>query len=107
MLPRGYVDIVSIGGYCPVQADGTIGGNPFYFRARHDYWTLTIAKPGDDPVDACLLYGQQPSQAIYHHRQDYGPEGQHTAGYMSLQEARRFIRTCAAAFYLEQGGKSR
>jgi hypothetical protein len=42
--------ITSIGGYCPCQADGTMDGFPFYFRARWDGWTLSVAAPGEDPV---------------------------------------------------------
>jgi hypothetical protein len=46
------MDIVidSIGGYCPAQAEGTVNGIPFYFRARGGTWTLSI---GEDPVDIC------------------------------------------------------
>ena len=49
--PEHGVWIRAVGGACPCQADGTIDGNPFYFRARHGGWTLTIAKVGVDPVD--------------------------------------------------------
>ena len=42
--------IESVGGYCPCQAEGTMNGNPFYFRARHGYWTLCVVEPGSDPV---------------------------------------------------------
>ena len=42
--------ITSIGGYCPCQADGIMDGFPFYFRARWDGWTLSVAAPGSDPV---------------------------------------------------------
>jgi hypothetical protein len=31
-----------------VQAEGTIGGQPFYFRARDDRWTIAI---GGDVID--------------------------------------------------------
>ena len=42
--------VTSIGGMCPTQAEGTMNGNPFYFRARHGDWTLTVVKPECDPV---------------------------------------------------------
>lgn len=53
--------VTSIGGMCPTQAEGTMGGNPFYFRARHGHWTLTVVKPGCDAVlpddrDDVVLY---------------------------------------------------
>ncbi len=35
---------------CPTQGHGTIAGNPWYFRARHGEWRLTVADPGDDPI---------------------------------------------------------
>ena len=36
MQPPAKYEIESIGGNCPVQADGTIDGHKFYFRARGD-----------------------------------------------------------------------
>ena len=40
----------SIGGMCPTQSEGTMSGNPYYFRARHGQWELRAVKPGCDPV---------------------------------------------------------
>ena len=31
-----------LGGNCPVQAEGTIDGRPFYFRARGQSWSMGI-----------------------------------------------------------------
>lgn len=42
--------VTSCGGMCPTQAEGTIHGNPFYFRARHGIWQLTVVEPGCDAV---------------------------------------------------------
>lgn len=40
------------GGVCPVQAEGTISGYPFYFRSRHARWSLHVASsPSGDPLD--------------------------------------------------------
>lgn len=36
-----------LGGNCPVQAEGTIGGKPFYFRARGKHWSFAV---GADPL---------------------------------------------------------
>lgn len=38
-------------GNCPVQAEGTINGNKFYFRSRGTGWTLEFneEKHGDKP----------------------------------------------------------
>lgn len=32
-----------IGGNCPVQAEGTVDGQHFYFRARYDEWQFHVA----------------------------------------------------------------
>lgn len=47
-----------IGGNCPVQAEGKIGGKPFYFRARWDKWSIGIG--GDDPVLKPEWYHEAP-----------------------------------------------
>lgn len=46
--------ITSLGGVCPVQAEGTINGKPFYFRARHGKWSLDIADSTFEAVDASM-----------------------------------------------------
>ena len=62
--------VTSIGGMCPTQAEGTINGNPFYFRARHGEWTLDVPPPGTNPVrarsDEALLQmeGDDPSLGV-------------------------------------------
>lgn len=78
------VDVIidKIGGYCPVQAEGTIDGQPFHFRARHQHWLLAIG--GDDPADDPEWVYEEP----------YG-DGPSAAGYMEVDEAKQFI--CAAA----------
>ena len=74
------VVIDTIGGNCPVQAEGTIDGVPFYFRARGDSWSLGI---GADPV----------GKAHWEHREWFGewPD----AGWMSLEEAAAFLHRAA------------
>lgn len=45
------------GGACPVQAEGTINGYPFYFRSRHEHWSIRIASDKDkDPYDDDAWY---------------------------------------------------
>lgn len=41
------IEIDMLGGNCPVQGEGTIGSEPWYFRARGQSWTLGI---GGEPV---------------------------------------------------------
>lgn len=37
-------------GAFPVQAEGFVNGNPFYFRLRFGRWELTVTTPEDSPV---------------------------------------------------------
>ena len=48
ILNKLNIKVESIGGKCPVQANGTIFGTDFYFRARGQAYSLAI---GEDPVD--------------------------------------------------------
>jgi hypothetical protein len=71
--------IETIGGNCPVQAEGTVNGVPFYFRARGAAWALHV---GHDPLaeDAWLYrepYGEWPA-----------------AGWMTETDARAFVEAC-------------
>ena len=79
--------------FCPVQIEGTVNGLPFYFRARHDHWRMTIAK--GDAVEASL--GWQP--ALYEREEPYGTLGGYDAGYMELSEAEQFVRACLAEYF--------
>lgn len=74
-----------IGGNCPVQAEGTINGQPFYFRARGDGWRIGIG--GNDIVAA----------PDWSYEEDYG-DGPYDAGWMTKDEARAFIKQSAEKF---------
>jgi hypothetical protein len=78
------VVITMIGGLCPVQAEGTINGSPFYFRARGQRWTIGI---GGDVV----MYPE------WHYGEPYGTE-RFDAGYMPEGEARAFINRAAERY---------
>jgi hypothetical protein len=80
------IDITLLGGNCPVQAEGTVNGVPFYFRARGARWTMGI---GGDVVGNPDWRVELP----------YGTD--YEAGWMSLEEAEAFIRI-AARLWLEQ-----
>ena len=81
----------TIGGNCPVQAEGTVDGKAFYFRARGSRWTFTVAPTQAEMFDA----------PVYHLEQPYG-EGPYDAGWMPRHEALGFI-TAAIERYREQG----
>jgi len=70
-----------IGGNCPIQAEGTIDGDPFYFRARGRHWSCAIGKNwlGDSEWDCIREYGGGPFDA----------------GWMTDDEARAFIAEAA------------
>ena len=69
--------IDTIGGFCPVQAEGALDGMPFYFRARGQHWSFSV---GAEPV----------GKPDWIHREAYG-EGPFDAGYMLEEEALSFI----------------
>lgn len=77
--------ITYLGGQCPVQAEGTVDGVPFYFRARHRHWTFTA---GADPLNEDEFYISNV----------YGT-GPHDAGYMPEEVALGIIRYCADVCY--------
>lgn len=82
------VIIDQIGGNCPVQAEGTICGKPFYFRARGEGWRMNIG--GSDVVG-------NPEWSFY---QEYGDDP-HAAGWMSVEDAAAFIRMAADKYTRE------
>jgi len=78
------VVIMCLGGNCPVQAEGTVDGKPFYFRSRGDTWSMSIG--GADVVGAPEWY----------HEQSYGvwPD----AGYITEDQAMKFMEAAIMAF---------
>jgi hypothetical protein len=64
-------------GFCPVQAEGTIDGEKFYFRARGIHWRIGIG--GDVVTNPTWGYGES-----------YG-SGEFAAGWMPEEEAKDFI----------------
>ncbi len=83
-----------LGGACPVQAEGTIDGHPFYFRFRGDEWSLTIAPPNGDPMDI--------NAAVYY-RNRRGHTGEFFNGSMEDAEVREIVAACAREW--KEGGR--
>jgi hypothetical protein len=92
-----------LNGKCPVQAEGTIDGYPFYFRSRGGHWALKIAEPGRDPE----------CEARWTYREEY--KGRHAARDVEINDGRKFaagwadedecaafIERCADAFSASQ-----
>jgi hypothetical protein len=93
-LKKLNVIIEAIGGNCPVQAQGTVEGHRFYFRARGEHWSIEIA-PADatgEYLNWCNLEG------IWYFEEEYGtwPD----AGWMHKHEALDFIKK-AVLLWLE------
>jgi len=76
--------IEMIGGNCPVQAEGTVNGQPFYFRARGEHWSFGV---GVDPI----------GDPAWYHQERWSDE-EFAAGWMDEAVARRLIDRCAAAY---------
>lgn len=77
------------GGVCPVQIEGEIGGEPFYFRSRGSRWRVWIGEGADVLADRALFA-----------ESEYRPEGtsdedaKYIAGWMPENEALDILRTC-------------
>lgn len=84
------VEIGTPYGQCPVQSEGFIDGQPYYFRARGASWSIGIG--GGDPVTA----------PDWEYEEDYGawPD----AGYMSEAVAVDFIRKAVQLFRTANAG---
>jgi hypothetical protein len=69
-------------GSMPNQAEGTLNGQPFYFRARHGGWVLRVSPRKQDLWDMSC-----PDTRIVAH-------GEHAhAGWWENDEARAFLET--------------
>lgn len=77
--------ITMIGGQCPMQAEGTINGKPFYFRARGEHWSFSVGD-GDIHGDTDWYLSVRWS------RDQFG------AGWMTEAQARAIIAQCAIAY---------
>lgn len=88
--PDPQIDIRWIGGNCPVQAEGTVGGQEFYFRARGDSWSIGIG--GDVVLDPEWGY-----------EEDWG-DGPYDAGWMPQHVALQMIGK-AVGLYAENPDK--
>lgn len=88
------VEWESFGGNCPVQAEGTVNGIPFYFRARGEWWTFGI---GDDPVG--ITMGEAEG---FYRECHYSPGDTYAAGWMPQDEAKAAIRRCILEYLRER-----
>lgn len=79
----------------PVQAEGTLAGRLFYFRARGDTWQFTVAeRDSDDPSD---LSEEDVALGAAWYRSGTLP-GRFDASWMPLDQATSLIEECARAY---------
>jgi hypothetical protein len=72
----------------PVQAEGTIDGFPFYFRARHNEWTFAVA-------DGCVpdpVLIESPADGFFRSSKYEG------ASFVPLEIAIQLIERCISAY---------
>ena len=76
----------------PVQAEGSVAGMAFYFRARHGVWTFAVASGSQaDPVLVA-----DPSEGFFQ-TGVVEPHAAHARG-LRIAAATELIRECAIAF---------
>lgn len=121
---RPEIRIDSLGGNCPVQADGFIDGEPFYFRSRGQHWSIEIG-PGNthrvvEVMDKarCGLWSPEAntraadaadvmrSQPCWRYEEPYG-DAPYVAGLITDDEARAFIAKGAAMWRASKADKRR
>jgi len=83
-------------GSCPVQAEGTICGEDFYFRSRHDKWQVRIGDTSLFAKDAWVMIEDFP------HASEEFP---FAASYATREESIEFIEKCARIYI--NGGKEK
>jgi hypothetical protein len=92
----------AIYGTAPVQAEGTINGFLFYFRARHDQWTFAVSEyPEIDPVD--IQTTETGKQHGYFASGQYGNEFDYAASYMEIDHVKEIIHQCSRDYLTSKG----
>ncbi len=94
------VVIDNIGGNCPVQAEGTVNGEPFYFRARGGHWSMSIG--GSDVVGSPKWYLQAPYKDPNPTPHPIVGAMHFAAGWMPVEAAESFIYTAAHMWHRER-----
>lgn len=80
----------------PVQYEGTIEGKFFYFRARHDEWSFTVADTLEEAIDGASEREIFVKEGHYGHEQNPGYKA--LASYMPYEEAEHLIQVCARGY---------
>lgn len=95
-------------GKCPVQAEGTINGQEFYFRSRGEHWRLYIAPKAGGGVWSvhAWIHSEIYPGCIDEEAHDFhGIKVKYAAGHAEPEECKQFIER-AAKLWLEAQNKS-
>src|SRR5262245_36334157 len=88
-LPAHY----EVSGVWPVQAEGTVRGQPLYFRAKHDEWSFEVA--GSDGHLSYIDGNYGPDEFVR--------EGEYfEAGRMPFEDAVEIINRCLGDYLAER-----
>lgn len=89
--------IDAIYGDCPVQAEGFIDGEPFYFRARGLGWSLSIGSDFEDKTSRGFHGRDVVLRPKWKHVEAWG-DRPYAAGWMPVETARELIEKGANLF---------
>lgn len=82
-----------IWGHAPVQAEGTVHGKKFYFRAKYEQWEFSLSESEEvDPVDISF-----PEQGFFREA-PYGKPRTSEASFIAYDEAEALIKKCAQEY---------
>ena len=85
----------------PVQAEGSVDGYRFYFRAKYEEWTFSVAEqPGLDPVD--IDSSGAAAGRGYFLSATYGSPRSSAASHMPIPEAQQLIEECVRRYRAER-----
>jgi hypothetical protein len=91
----------SVSGMCPVQGEGELDGKPWYFRARYEHWTFTLAEAEGNPHGVRSLFHEAALESGWNIERAW-PFGQYSAGYMPVKAALAIVRACARMYWAGQ-----
>jgi len=70
MIRSPGVELEETCGACPHQFQGTVDGNPAFFRLRHSAWRFCIIEPGGNPIGPGLTPDKK---VLYYKDGEYQP----------------------------------
>lgn len=90
-----WLSVTYLGGNCPVQAQGTLRGMPWYFRARHHRASFAMAAEPDDPMKLIPLDLSNAVDVSCGYMAGWYREIEvEDAGWINRKEAQDFILKC-------------